>query len=102
MAERSPGGDSRFARGADRSLETDPDRSRAWLDSKGASGKKTDLSHAQLQGLSLWSADLREADLSYACCNAPIWITPACATLICNTRDWRRHRCGRLTFVMRI
>ena len=39
---------------------------RAWLDSDGQSGKKADLSHAQLQGLSLWSADLREADLSYA------------------------------------
>lgn len=39
---------------------------RAWLDSDGQSGKRADLSHAQLQGLSLWSADLREADLSYA------------------------------------
>jgi hypothetical protein len=39
---------------------------RAWLDSDGKSGKKADLSHAQLQGLSLWRADLREADLSYA------------------------------------
>jgi uncharacterized protein YjbI with pentapeptide repeats len=39
---------------------------RAWLDSDGQSGKKADLSYAQLQGLSLWSADLREADLSYA------------------------------------
>jgi uncharacterized protein YjbI with pentapeptide repeats len=38
----------------------------AWLDSGGKSGEKADLSHAQLQGLSLWSADLREADLSYA------------------------------------
>jgi hypothetical protein len=39
---------------------------RAWLESDGKSGKKADLSHAQLQGVSLWSADLREADLSYA------------------------------------
>jgi hypothetical protein len=39
---------------------------RAWLDSDGQSGKKADLSHAQLQGISLWSADLREANLSYA------------------------------------
>ena len=39
---------------------------RAWLDSDGQSGEKADLSHAQLQGVSLWSADLREADLSYA------------------------------------
>ena len=39
---------------------------RAWLDSGGQSGKKADLSHAQLQGLSLWSADLREADLGHA------------------------------------
>src|SRR5260370_33644484 len=39
---------------------------RAWVESDGQSGKKADLSHAQLQGLSLWSADLREADLSYA------------------------------------
>jgi hypothetical protein len=39
---------------------------RAWLDSDGKSGEKAGLSRAQLQGLSLWSADLREADLSYA------------------------------------
>jgi uncharacterized protein YjbI with pentapeptide repeats len=39
---------------------------RTWLDSDGKSGKKADLSHAQLQGLSLWRADLREADLSDA------------------------------------
>jgi uncharacterized protein YjbI with pentapeptide repeats len=39
---------------------------RAWLDSDGQGGKKADLSHAQLQGLSLWSADLREADLNHA------------------------------------
>jgi uncharacterized protein YjbI with pentapeptide repeats len=39
---------------------------RAWLDSDGQSGEKTDLSHAQLQGLSLWSADLCEANLSHA------------------------------------
>ena len=39
---------------------------RAWLDSDGQSGEKADLSHAQLQGLSMWSADLREADLSHA------------------------------------
>jgi hypothetical protein len=39
---------------------------RAWLDTDGQSGKKADLSYAQLQGLSLWSADLREANLSYA------------------------------------
>jgi hypothetical protein len=39
---------------------------RAWLDSDGQSGEKANLSHAQLQGVSLWSADLREADLSYA------------------------------------
>ena len=39
---------------------------RAWLDSDGQSGEKADLSHAQLEGLSLWSADLREADLSFA------------------------------------
>ena len=39
---------------------------RAWLDSDGKSGEKAGLSHAQLLGLSLWSAGLREADLSYA------------------------------------
>src|SRR5712692_2455274 len=39
---------------------------RAWLDSDGQRGLKANLSHAQLQGFSLWSADLREADLSYA------------------------------------
>jgi uncharacterized protein YjbI with pentapeptide repeats len=39
---------------------------RAWVDSDGRSGKKADLSYAQLQGVSLWSADLREADLSHA------------------------------------
>jgi (1->4)-alpha-D-glucan 1-alpha-D-glucosylmutase len=39
---------------------------RDWLDSDGQHGARADLSHAQLQGLSLWSADLREADLSYA------------------------------------
>ena len=39
---------------------------RTWLDSDGQSGERADLSYAQLQGLSLWSADLREVDLSYA------------------------------------
>ncbi len=39
---------------------------RAWLDTGGQSGKKADLSRAKLQGISLWSADLREADLSHA------------------------------------
>ena len=39
---------------------------RAWLDSDGKSGEKAGLSHARLQGLSLWNADLRAADLSYA------------------------------------
>jgi hypothetical protein len=38
----------------------------AWLDTDGQGGERADISHAQLQGLSLWSADLREADLSYA------------------------------------
>jgi uncharacterized protein YjbI with pentapeptide repeats len=37
---------------------------RVWLDSNGERGEQADLSHAQLQGLSLWSADLREANLS--------------------------------------
>jgi (1->4)-alpha-D-glucan 1-alpha-D-glucosylmutase len=39
---------------------------RAWVDSDKQTGKKADLSYAQLTGLSLWSADLREADLSHA------------------------------------
>jgi uncharacterized protein YjbI with pentapeptide repeats len=39
---------------------------RAWVDSDRQTGKKADLSYAQLPGLSLWSADLREADLSHA------------------------------------
>jgi uncharacterized protein YjbI with pentapeptide repeats len=39
---------------------------RAWVDSDGRSGTKADLSYAQLPGVSLWSADLREADLSHA------------------------------------
>jgi hypothetical protein len=39
---------------------------RAWMDSDGRSGTKADLSYAQLPGVSLWSADLREADLSHA------------------------------------
>src|SRR5271154_2837736 len=41
-------------------------RKRRGTDSDGQSGEKADLSHAQLQGVSLWSADLREADISYA------------------------------------
>jgi uncharacterized protein YjbI with pentapeptide repeats len=39
---------------------------REWLDSSGESGRRADLSYAQLQGYSLWRADLREANLSYA------------------------------------
>jgi uncharacterized protein YjbI with pentapeptide repeats len=39
---------------------------RAWMDSDGQIGKKADLSSPQLQGISLWRADLREADLSCA------------------------------------
>src|SRR5262245_36763288 len=39
---------------------------RVWLDSNGKVGERADLSHAQLQGVSLWSADLRAADLSHA------------------------------------
>ena len=51
---------------------------RAWLESDGQRGLKANLSHAQLQGFSLWSADLREADLCYARLQGRTSITLAC------------------------
>jgi uncharacterized protein YjbI with pentapeptide repeats len=41
------------------------DDHRIWLDSGGKKGARADLSRVELEG-SLWRADLREADLSYA------------------------------------
>jgi uncharacterized protein YjbI with pentapeptide repeats len=38
---------------------------RAWLDSGGKTGARARLSYAEIEG-SLWRAELREADLSYA------------------------------------
>jgi Pentapeptide repeats (8 copies) len=75
---------------------------RAWLDSDGKSGEKAGLSRAQLQGLSLWSADLREADLSYANLQARLWITLACAAPTCGMQRWKVPRCGGLICGMQI
>jgi len=75
---------------------------RAWLDSDGKSGEKAGLSRAQLQGLSLWSADLREADLSYANLQGRLWITLACAAPTCGMQRWKVPCCGGLICGMQI
>jgi uncharacterized protein YjbI with pentapeptide repeats len=54
------------------------------------SGKRAVLSHAQLQGLSLWSADPREADLSYANLPDAHLDHARCEALVCGMRRWRR------------
>ena len=74
----------------------------AWLDSDGQSGKKADLSHAQLQGVSLWSADLREADLSYANLQGADLDHARLRGANLRQAKWQVPRCGGLTCGMPI
>jgi len=74
---------------------------RAWVDSAGRSGTKADLSYAQ-PGVSLWSADLREADLSHANLQGADLDHTRLRGANLRHAKWKPPRCGRPTCAAQI